>query len=160
MPGSKRAKQRRGKKPTKNREDERMAKAMCELEAFEKFKDEILPALRRDLDKKMSAEEILQKYATLAAARGISIALSEKDAGKALSAVKNILDRVQGKATERREVKHQYEDLPDEELDAILMSEMQDLEGMTEAVTKPQKKRGRPKGSKNKPKAKSSGEVH
>ena len=154
MPGSKRAKQRRGKKPTVNREDEKMAKKLAELEMFEKFKDEILPALRRDIDKKMTPEEMLSKYAALAAARGISIALSEKDSSKALGAVKDILDRVQGKATERREVKHKYDDLPDEELDAILMSELQDLESLAGETTK--KKRGRPKGSKNKSKT----EVH
>jgi hypothetical protein len=147
------AKIRRGKKTAINREEESTVQAIQELQAFEKFKDEILPNLRRDIAQGLGAEDMLKKYAALAAARGISIALGDKDSSRALGAVKDILDRVQGRATERKEVKHKYDDLPDEELDAILLSEMQDLETMVEKdVEPPKKRRGRPKGSKNKTK--------
>ena len=84
----------------------------------------------RDLEKGMDAKSIYKKYSNLAAARGITIALSSTDEQKALAAVKDVLDRTQGKATEKKEIKHQLEDLRDEELDAILQSEIQDLEHM------------------------------
>jgi hypothetical protein len=62
-----------------------------------------------------------------AAARSISIALTETDSTKALSGVKEILDRSKGKAKERVDVEHRYSKLKDEEIDALLESKFEEV---------------------------------
>jgi len=99
------------------------------LAEFEKFEQEILPALRADVLSGMTAAEIYKKYQSHAAARGVSIALTSQDEGKAAALIKDMLDRGDGKAVERRETRHKFENLTDEELDSYVMSRMEeDLE--------------------------------
>lgn len=93
-----------------------------DLKAYEQFKEQLLPQLRAALLRGDSAEEIYSTFTNLAAARAISIAALEPDSGKALSAIKEVLDRVHGKAVERKQVSHHLDQLPDEELDALLLS--------------------------------------
>jgi hypothetical protein len=57
-------------------------------------------------------------------ARQISLALTEEDAGKAGSAVKDLLDRGIGKPTEKKELKHKLEGLPEEQVDAALATKL------------------------------------
>jgi hypothetical protein len=116
-------------RPRKNghpgsRAEERAVRSIDDLQAFDDFVKELLPALRNDLSAGLTADDLYKKYQSIAAARSIQIAMSEIDSGKALSAVKDILDRTQGKATERSEVTHRLDKLPDEQLDALLLSEM------------------------------------
>lgn len=101
-----------------------MARDLDELMEYEKFKSEVLPSLRRDLKSGASAEEILAKVSALAAARLATIAMTEADNSKALGAIKDLLDRSQGKAKERKEVEHKFDKLPDDQLDALLLSKM------------------------------------
>lgn len=118
----------------KNYAEDRIAHAVDQLAEFEDFRDTVLPALRKDLSAGLSAEELYKKYQSLAAARGISIALTDQDSGKALSALKDILDRTQGKAVERKDVRHRLEGAKDEEIDAALLSKLQDLEDEEEST--------------------------
>lgn len=101
------------------------AKALDDLAEFEEFKQSILPALRLELTKGSSAEDIYKKFEAHAAARGITIAMTETDSGKALSAIKDILDRVGGKAKERSEVTHRLTNAPEEQLDALIRSKLE-----------------------------------
>lgn len=101
-----------------------------QLAAFEEFKTEILPALQRDVASGMNPKQLREKYAALAQARLITDALTQEDAGKAAVAAKDILDRSEGKAKEKIEHTHKYKDMKDEELDAILKSELDDLADM------------------------------
>jgi hypothetical protein len=105
-----------------NRFEHKQALLLDELAAFEEFRKEIMPQLQQDLKDGLAAEQIFKKYAHFAAARGITIALTDKDAGRALTAIKDILDRTQGKAVERKEIKASISELPDEQLDALLES--------------------------------------
>lgn len=105
-----------------------MARNIDTMAEFEAFKENILPALRQDIKSGKSAEQIYAKYAAIAAARGVSIAMTEVDSGKALSALRDILDRTQGKAVERIAVKHRFENLKEEELDALLISRAREIE--------------------------------
>lgn len=98
------------------------------LAQFEEFQAEILPALRNDMSSGMTAEELYKKYQALAAARGISIALGEANSATALSAVREILDRTQGKATENKQVEHKFSKMKDEEIDAVLITQLDELE--------------------------------
>jgi Arc/MetJ family transcription regulator len=63
------------------------------------------------------------------AARAVTNALLEKDTSRSQAAVKDAMDRVLGKATERREIKHQMANAPDEQLDALIQSRMNELAG-------------------------------
>jgi hypothetical protein len=63
---------------------------------------------------------IFKVGAAAVAARMLTIALKEPDAARALTAMKDVLDRAQGKAVEKREVKMELEGLSDSDLDARL----------------------------------------
>jgi hypothetical protein len=105
------------------------SKLARDLASFEEFKESLLPMLARDVLDGMPPEEMREKYASLIQARLIQEAITSGDPAKATAAAKDVLDRAFGKATEKSEVKHTFENLKDEELDAILQSELQDLRG-------------------------------
>lgn len=102
------------------------------LVEFEDFKEKLLPAIQKDLLAGMSSKELREKYSAIVQARQITTAIASRDEGRASAAAKDIIDRTEGKATERREVTHKYADLKDEELDAILASEEEELRHMEE----------------------------
>ncbi len=119
---------------SRNTVEDRMVKNLDELAAWEDFKSEILPMLRRDMTK-LSVPEMREKYMRLLTARQISIALSEKDSAKALTAIKDLQDRSEGKSVERKEGARKYDRLTDDELDSMLISEMRSV-GFDEPNTK------------------------
>jgi len=106
------------------------ATLLSDLNEFIEFRTKILPAIRKDLATGMSAPELRKKYAALVQARIITEALTTPDAGKATALAKDVIDRVEGKATEKKEVTVKYADVSDEELDALLMSEEAELAEM------------------------------
>lgn len=106
----------------------KMAKTIDQLSQFEEFQNEILPFLKKALKEGATAEDIYARAQALAAARTVSIAATEQDSTKAMAAIRDILDRTQGKAKERTEVEHKYSKLKDEELDALLLSEAATLD--------------------------------
>jgi hypothetical protein len=104
-------------------QEHRRVSLLDDLAEFEQFQEEILPALRQALKEGKTAEDIYKMASSAAAARSVSIALREQDSTKALAAIRDILDRDQGKAKERMEHEHKYGKLKEEELDALLLSE-------------------------------------
>jgi hypothetical protein len=118
--------------PKSNKVEEKQVDLIDQLTQFEDFRGTILPALQDDVKKGMSTSDLRKKYASLVQARLITAALANPDDSKALAAATDLLNRVEGKATERKEVKHTLEGLSDKELDAVLESEIDDLEEMTE----------------------------
>lgn len=107
-----------------------MVGALDKLAEYESFCDDILPILRRAIKEKWSKEKI-QSDPTIQAilvAKQITVAVTERDSAKALAAIKDVRDREEGKAVERREVKHQLQDLPDEQLDALLQSKLKEAD--------------------------------
>ena len=118
-------------------ESAKMTKLIDQLAEFEKFRETILPAIRADLSNGLTAPELREKYAALVQARIITEALTTPDAGKAATLSKDVLDRSEGKATERKEVSIKYSELGDEELDALLLSEEAELKDMN-VTSKPQ----------------------
>lgn len=102
------------------------SKLMDDLSDFDEFRQDILPAIRRDLKSGMSSEDLRKKYLSWVTARQLTIALSDKDSGRANMAAKDVQDRAEGRATEKKEVTHKFEHLPDAELDALLLSKMGD----------------------------------
>lgn len=107
-------------------EQSKMARNLDDLAAYEDFEDSVLPMLKQAVKEGWSPEKIYKMTAAHAAARSVSIALTEPDSGKALAGIKEVLDRSGGKATERREVKHEISNLSDAELDALIASQEAD----------------------------------
>lgn len=112
------------KRQAKAQEESNQEVALSELALFQEWKEHILPELRELLVKGVSAKEIVKKYENYAAARAITIAITETDSSKALSAVKDIIDRASGKAVERKKITHELEELSEEQLNAIGASEL------------------------------------
>lgn len=101
-----------------------MAHMIDNLAEFEEFREAFLPAIQKDLRAGLSAKEIREKYQAYLQARVVQIGLMEPDSGKALSAIKDLLDRSEGRAVERRAVAHKFESMDDRELDSLLVSKM------------------------------------
>lgn len=112
----------------------RMAGLLDSLTEFEKFKEQLLPALRKELLAGASSEELRARYQSMLTARQLQIALTEPDAAKALSAIKDLQDRTEGKAVERSEQTHRLENLSDNQFDSLLLTE---LKGLKRKQTRP-----------------------
>lgn len=112
-----------------------MDRIFSELREFENFRKTILPAIRQDLQKGMSAKELREKYAALIQARQITEAITSEDPRAALAAGKDVIDRAEGKAIEKTEITHKFDHLTDEEFEAVLKSEEEDLKDMKERFT-------------------------
>ena len=117
----------RRRQPRQNKAEYRMVATLDALAEFEAFQDDILPLLRKAIKEGWTREQIDQhpKVQALLAARQITIALKEMDSAKALSAIKDLRDRTQGKPTEKVETTHRMAQLPDEQLDSILLSKLE-----------------------------------
>ncbi len=109
----------------------RQHKLHQDLAEFEDYQT-ILKTIRKDIKAGMTQKELAAKYAPLAQARVISEMLTSENPTAALAAAKDLLDRVEGKATEKKEVTHRFKDMSEKELDAILKSEEEDLQNMEE----------------------------
>jgi paraquat-inducible protein B len=116
--------------PKTNKTENDTVDLIDQLTQFEDFQGNILPALQKDVKAGLSTSELRKKYASLVQARIITAALANPDDSKAMAAAADLLNRVEGKATERKEVKHTLASLSEEELDAVLKSEIEDLEDM------------------------------
>lgn len=109
-----------------SRVESQMVRSLDKLARYE----EIIQGLPKDLVDAFAngtpAEELYKQHANVAALRVLQILFTEKDSSKALSAARELLDRTYGKATERKVIKHQLEELSDNELDALLLSEIEE----------------------------------
>lgn len=108
--------------PARNVEEHRMVQKLDELAEFESFKTEILPKLRKAIKDNLSTKEITEMARAIATARVATIAAWSEDDKTALSAAKELLDRAEGKATEKKEITHKMANLKDEDLDALLIT--------------------------------------
>lgn len=106
------------------------SKLARDLADFEAFRNELLPMLRRDVLDDLPPDKMREKYKSYAQAREIMEALTNPDPKVALQAIQNMQNRVEGKPTEKVEHTHKFDNLTDEELDAILQSEEQELQDM------------------------------
>ncbi len=104
-----------------------MVSKIDKLRKFEEFEEQILPALRGHLKAGASAAQLYKLYEALAAARQLTIALTEQDPGKALAAIIDIQNRASGKPKEKLEVQHRYANLSDDELDALIDSRTKEV---------------------------------
>lgn len=103
------------------------ARSIDALAAFDRFREELLPALQQDVMNGTLPKEMRKKYLSHVQASQLMTALTDEDAAKRLAAQKDILDREEGKATEKKEISHRLGALPQKELDALLISTIDDL---------------------------------
>lgn len=99
-----------------------------EMAVYDELFNGVLSDIREDIRKGAGAEEILSKYANLAAARVVTVALTDSDSGRGLSAAKDVLDRSMGRAVERKQIHHKLDKVEEKQLDAILLTELESLE--------------------------------
>jgi len=125
-----RPKRRRPHIGPNNREQRQAAKLADAVSDFEEFRNGLLKAIRVDVKNKMSPKHLREKYAAILQGRMITDALTTEDVKEATAIAKDVIDRVEGKATERKEVTHKFKDLSDQELKSILESEEADLKEM------------------------------
>jgi hypothetical protein len=104
-----------------------MEERLNELALFEEFRNSVLPAMQALVARKAPPAEIYDTFKSLLAARQVSIALTSRDPGKALAAITDVINRLEGKPIERKEFKHQLGQLKDEELDSLLESRLKDV---------------------------------
>lgn len=104
----------------------RVQETLDDLEAFNNWKKGVLPKLTEVMSTAKTPEDIYKAFANDAAARAVMIAVTSRDAGKAMAAITEILNRSQGKPVEQIQVDHKYEKLSDKELDALVLSVVKD----------------------------------
>lgn len=117
---------------TLRHDQNRMANLLDDVAEFEEFRASTLKAIRKDIKNGMDAKKLREKWAAIIQGKLITDALTTDDVAKAATIGKDLLDRVEGKATEKKEVTHRLSGLNEKELDAVLQSEVQDLEDMQE----------------------------
>jgi hypothetical protein len=114
-------------RPARNSTENKMLDKLDELAAFEEYRNQILPVLRKMVVSKTPPSEIYDAVKSLAAARLGTIIATELDPVKALSAIREVLDRSEGKPKERVSHEHKLSKLKDEELDSVILSTLTDL---------------------------------
>lgn len=108
-----------------NKTQDLMAERMDQLAEFEDWQQKVLPQIRKLLREGKTPEDLYKAFAPMLAARQLSIALDPTvSKEKALAAIIDAMNRAGGKPTEKREVEHKFAKLPEQELDAVLLSEL------------------------------------
>lgn len=105
----------------------KMAEALDDMAMFEELQASVIPQLRALIKKGATSEEILETGRALAVARLVSEAALNPNVN--MAAIKELLDRVHGKSTEKRDYTHRLGKLKDEEVDAMLLSALKDSDG-------------------------------
>lgn len=106
------------------RTEARAVATIDKLAAFEEFSQDILPALRDAVKAGKGAKDIYAMAAAIAAAKVVSVAVKSTDEKNVLAAAKDILDRDMGKAKESVDITGKLEKLPEQDLDALLLSKL------------------------------------
>lgn len=114
----------------KNPAETQMVRALDQLAAYENYRRDVAPHVQQLLASGATAQQILDSCQELAAMKLVERALN--GVGKEqVAAIKELLDRTQGKPTEKIEIKSRYDKLGDQELDALLASKLKDLKDVT-----------------------------
>lgn len=102
-----------------------MARSIDDLAEFEEFRLNLLPMLRRMVLEDWSPERMRREVGPYMQARVVQMALLG-DPGKisTLTAARDILDREEGKATQRAEVTHKYANMGKAELAALALQKL------------------------------------
>lgn len=119
---------RRRQNNRRNQVEHQLNDGLDELSEYEKFKAELLPAIRKDLASGMDAKELLKKYQAYAASSLLTTALMGTSASDRTAAAKYIIDQGSGKATENKKIEHRLQEIPENQLDSLIFSELEEVE--------------------------------
>jgi hypothetical protein len=104
----------------RNRSEEEMVELLDDVSIFREMRSTLLPALRSLIEAGAPSEEIYKLVESITAARLASEAAFAPDFN--LGAARELMDRLHGKATEKKDVTHRLEKLKDTDLDALLLT--------------------------------------
>lgn len=113
------------------------ARALDSLAEYDSFREMFLPEIRKALLEGLNSEQILAKFKPIMAARLVQIGAVGGETA-ALGAIKELIDRTDGKAVQKQELTHRLAKLPDNELDAVLatkLAKLKDIEVTATSVT-------------------------
>lgn len=100
------------------------ARTLDDLALHDDLFSGVLGNLKKDIANGMDALTLAKKYANLAQARTVTIALTDDNSSTALAASRDVMDRAMGKSIERKELTHALANSSDDELDAVIASKM------------------------------------
>jgi hypothetical protein len=114
------------RRPKTNFQENAMARALDQRVLYEGISAQIAPILTQALAEGWSDEKLANhpKIQLLLTARTITEAINNPDAAKAMTAIKDLKDRTQGKPKERVELTSKLEKTPDEQLDAMIKTRL------------------------------------
>lgn len=111
-------------------EQDAMADVLDALQQFDDFRTNVLPKLQELVKSGAKPEEIIKFGASMAAAKMVTHALTGEGT-TSYQAAKDLLDRSLGKPKESVTHEHKLSKLKEEELDAVLLSGLEELEDRT-----------------------------
>jgi hypothetical protein len=111
-----------------NQKEEWMVQMLDEHDQFKKYQ-EMFKKLLTMVGAGATADELRREFGPAITARAIAMAATTDDGRLFSTLMKDLVDRTEGRAVERREVSHQFQNLTDEELNNVLASE---LDGLTD----------------------------
>lgn len=107
-----------------NEQENGLIEILEDLALFEELKKDLLPELREMVKKGEKSSVILEKGRALASARLVTLAATGENPAAALAAIKEVLDRTDGKVADKKQIEHRLAKIDDKELDALLMSKI------------------------------------
>ena len=108
-----------------------MANNVDRIAALQEIENTFGPAVRKALLDGKTDKQIMEQFKPIVGARLVTIATTGEDS-VALAAGREILNRLEGTPVQKTEATHKFQRLPDEELDAIIESEVASLEVMAD----------------------------
>ncbi len=119
---------RRSEPASGKRAEELMVETLDAFDDFQEYRASMIPELRKALEAGAVPKHILGLAKSYAAARLAHIVATETDPARALTAIKELLDRTEGKSIERKDVRHRLDQVDEREVDALLLSSLNELE--------------------------------
>lgn len=119
---------RRAAAPKPNTQEARSNALVDRVALFEAFEANVMPILKDAMLESADPKKVMAIGKTAAA-----IQLVLKAQSGDLAAIKDLLDRTEGKAIERKQIAHAMKDVKTEQLDALLLSALEDVSDDTES---------------------------
>lgn len=106
--------------------DPKVVRDIDDLAELDRLKADVFPIIRKAREEGWTAERLWSDPRVLAlmSQKMLLVAMTTKDDRTFQSGFKEIVDRAKGKPTERHEHKHELENLSDQELDALIITQM------------------------------------
>ena len=109
--------------------EHRLACLLDDFQEFSKYK-KVMGDLMEMINQGATVESIYEKYGPALAARMVMMGISSSDTRNSMALIKEIHDRSLGKSKERQEIHHKFENVSDADLDKLIKSEEEQVEGL------------------------------